>query len=139
MRFEGIDVIEVNDQGKIQTLHAYGSPAPSSERFRETRGSRETSVGGNNRVTSCLLAAGRSTGVHHAWDGGRGFEVCQAVLMALTTLARVSKAWRGGTLSEQCRVCVAVLVNREKGRQCNDALRRRQFGCVGTARCTRRR
>jgi steroid delta-isomerase len=26
--FEGIDVIQVNDQGKIQTLHAYWDPAP---------------------------------------------------------------------------------------------------------------
>ena len=26
--FKGIDVIQVNDQGKIQTLHAYWDPAP---------------------------------------------------------------------------------------------------------------
>jgi steroid delta-isomerase len=26
--FEGIDVMQVNDQGKIQTLHAYWDPAP---------------------------------------------------------------------------------------------------------------
>jgi steroid delta-isomerase len=26
--FEGIDVIRVNDEGKIQTLHAYWDPAP---------------------------------------------------------------------------------------------------------------
>ena len=26
--FEGIDVIQVNDEGKIQTLHAYWDPAP---------------------------------------------------------------------------------------------------------------
>ena len=26
--FEGIDVVRVNDQGKIQTLHAYWDPAP---------------------------------------------------------------------------------------------------------------
>ena len=27
VRFEGIDVIEVNEQGKIQTVHAYWNPA----------------------------------------------------------------------------------------------------------------
>jgi steroid delta-isomerase len=27
VRFEGIDVIEVNDEGKIQTVHAYWNPA----------------------------------------------------------------------------------------------------------------
>ena len=27
VRFEGIDVIEVNDDGKIQTVHAYWNPA----------------------------------------------------------------------------------------------------------------
>ena len=28
VRFEGIDVIQVNDAGKIQSLHAYWDPAP---------------------------------------------------------------------------------------------------------------
>jgi len=27
VRFEGIDVIEVNEEGKIQTVHAYWNPA----------------------------------------------------------------------------------------------------------------
>ena len=27
VRFEGIDVFEVNDAGKIQTVHAYWNPA----------------------------------------------------------------------------------------------------------------